>query len=47
MEMIIVNGLFILVGLIGIGCLFFVATKIDAPKRKEDKRKIYESTLLH
>jgi len=47
MEIIIVNGLFILVGLIGIGCLFFVVSNVDSSKRKEDKRKIYESTLQH
>ena len=47
MDITTINIVFILVGIIGIGCLFFIVSNVDSSKRKEDKRKIYESTLQH
>lgn len=47
MDITTINIVFILVGIIGIGCLFFIVSNTDNSKRKEDKRKIYESTLQH
>jgi len=47
MDITTINIVFILVGIIGIGCLFFIVSNVDSSKRKEDKRNIYESTLQH
>lgn len=39
------NLIYLLFGFFALVSLFFIASKIDNLKRKEKKRKIYESTL--